>query len=176
MSQRLPEFIEPLRLVEARRSLEGQLTLAGFPRLADSLKRTDGYVEVAMDFRRDGEGSPCIMGKVRAELVLVCQRCLGDMRLPLNLDLRLGLVPTDARAKQLPVDLDPLVVSESPMSLSDIIEDELVLALPIIPMHPPEMCEGIQKSGLGQALADTDQLRNDNPFAVLESLKNTKRD
>ncbi len=175
MSQRLPEFIAPLQLVELHRSLEGKLPLSGFSRLADSLYSAEGLAEVAVTFGRDGEGRPCLTGKLRAELELVCQRCLGRLPLQLDLDLWLGLVETDDQARRLPEKMAPLMVSESPMSLSDIGEDELILALPDIPVHPPGICEGIQKLESDSVFDSGDQTRDDTPFAVLESLKGTRK-
>ncbi|MCP4044165.1 MAG: hypothetical protein GY731_19795 [Gammaproteobacteria bacterium] len=176
MFQRLPVLIEPLRLVESRRSLSGQLSQSCFSRLVGSLNRTDGVVDVVLDFTRNEEGHPSIAGEIHAELEFVCQRCLEPVRKHLDLEVRLGLVVSDEQARQLPEGMEPLLVTESPMPLIEIVEDELILALPLIPMHSPDACKRVELLRRSGVIAESDQERADNPFAVLESLKSTTKD
>ncbi len=92
------------------------------------------------------------------------------------MEVRLGLVVSDEEARQLPEGMEPLLVTESPMPLSEIVEDELILALPLIPMHSPDACKGVEPLRRSRVIAESDQERADNPFAVLESLKSTTKD
>jgi len=171
MSQRLPEFIEPLRLAESGRSLSGRIPLARFHRLAESLSSSEGEVDVVMDFGLDEQGRPCLLARIRVRLQVLCQRCLEPMDLPMELETRLQLVTSEGKEQALPEGFEALVVSESPFFLADIVEDELILALPLVPMHPDDICPARAKSGFGM---ESDSENRESPFAVLETLKTKK--
>jgi len=171
MSKRLPEFIEPLRLAESGRSLSGCLPVRRLRRLAESLSGTDGEVEVSMDFSLDGQGRPHVVGSLSVEVEVLCQRCLEAMRLPLRLDLHLGLVSSDTEGADLPEDMDALIVSGTPTSLADIVEDELILALPLVPVHPLEACSARTEYATP---AEGEEQRPEGPFAALAALKTGK--
>ena len=89
------------------------------------------------------------------------------MDLTLSLAPRLGLVGSEAEGEALGEALEPLIVGEEPMALADIVEDELILALPQVPMHPVDACPGARlpsrQSGAMQA--------RQSPFAVLAQMK-----
>lgn len=171
MSNRLPEFIEPLWLAESGRSLSGHLPVRGLRRLAESLSGTDGEVEVSMDFGVDEQGRPRLLGNLFVEVEVLCQRCLEIMRLPLRLDLLLGLVTSDAEGADLPENMEPLVVSGKPMSLADIVEDELILGLPLVPVHPPGACSARTEY---TTPAEGEEQPVKGPFAALAALRTDK--
>jgi len=172
MSEHLPEFIEPLRLAESGRSLSGRLPVRKCRRLAESLSGTQGEVEVSMEFGVDEQGRPRLLGSLFVEVEVLCQRCLEAMRLPLRLDLHLGLVTSDTEGADLPEEMEPLVVSGTPMSLADIVEDELILGLPLVPVHPPEACSARTEYAMP---AEGEEQRPEGPFAALAALKTGKQ-
>ena len=164
MLEQLPVIIEPLRLAEAGRQLHGRLPLAGFSRLAPVLHEMRGEVEVEIEFGKDELHIAYLRGHLRTRLQLICQRCLQPMTLPVDAEFALGLVTTDEAADQLSVQYEPLMVS-GPMDLAGIIEDELILAVPFVPLHPMGQCPA--QSGQGPHQDD----KAPHPFAVLARLK-----
>ena len=79
MSERLPEFIEPLRFAERGRVIRGRVPLSKFHRLGESVGSVDGDAELMLEFGKDEQGRPRVEGTVAAELSLTCQRCLKPM-------------------------------------------------------------------------------------------------
>lgn len=154
--------------------------MAGMLRLADSLVTSRGVAEADLRFFTDDARRPVIKGWIEATLPIICQRCMRPMELPLKLDVALGIVQSEQQAERLPEDLDPLLVDEDPVRLADLIEDELILALPAIAMHPEDStdCSWQKAAGKGKGIepADTkvDAGGKKNPFAVLANLKNGK--
>lgn len=140
MSKRLPVHIDPLQLAGKGELLSGDLELAGMRRLAPSLHTTEGAVEVTLEFGVDPERIPYLQGHIRGKLILTCQRCMQVMDFPVDLDMTLGLVNSPAEADTLPDHYEPLMVRSEPVALSDIIEDELLLCLPLVPKHPESQC------------------------------------
>lgn len=169
MSKGLPELVYPLRLARSGRSLQGQIAVARMGRLAETLYSTAGEIVIDLRVRRGKQGGLCIQGEIQGGLQLVCQRCLQPVSWSANCEVRLGLIPTDRSEERLESGYEPLVAQEdSPLSLLTIVEDELLLALPIVPMHPENRCP--QAVALRTA-AEADIDTKENPFAVLMHLK-----
>lgn len=169
MSSRPPEFIEPWRLAERGAALEGELELSGMTRLRPSLASTEGSASFSMAFSIDERGCRRISGRVSARLAVVCQRCLEPMTVDIDSSISLGLAPDAAAAAKLPEDVEPLVLDQEPVPLARLIEDELILALPLAPMHERRACTAAPAD---EPRAETGGKRQrDNPFAVLAGLK-----
>ncbi|UCE88628.1 MAG: DUF177 domain-containing protein [Pseudomonadota bacterium] len=138
-------------------------------RIQPLLARAGGEAEVKLEFDMEASGVHTLRGRVRAELPLACQRCLEPMLCPVELDLALSLVRSEAEAERKVLPYEPYVVDVVPMDLSDIIEDELLLELPQVPMHEIEQCPA---KSLAKALKNTPAAaEKENPFAVLGELK-----
>ena len=165
MSSRLPVEIDPESLVEKRSELRGVLPLSGFARLSESLVVDQGGAEVIVSFRKDGD-LKIISGHVSATLSVRCQRCLEPVHLLVDRNFRLALVYSDEQAKRLPAIYDPLLLENRHIVFSDIIEDELILAIPDIPGH-----DDCQPEQLVFADEEFETKAEPNPFAILAKLK-----
>jgi len=135
------------------------------------LAAAEGYAEVDLRFGPDDSGHLGIQGTVRAELRLVCQRCLGALSFRVESNVRLALISADGQMDSLTKRVNPgfeplVVVDDEAMVLSDIIEDELLLTLPVVPRHPEGVCE------IAQKYVVVESIQNDRkkPFAGLEDL------
>ena len=167
MLDRLPGQVEPLGLTEAGRSFRGDIIVSGLSRLADYLADTTGQIAVELSFRIDERQVRAVTGRLQVNLELICQRCLGSMNFPLNLKFQLGVVCSEDEAGALPGEYEPLLVDGEPIALKQIIEDEIILALPVIPKHPDStLCQG-------SAQPHKPERRKASPFSVLKQL-NTK--
>ena len=138
--QVLPKQLEPQRLAELDTTLEGELSLQQMPRLLELIAERKGAVKVALRFAKNAEGKRIITGQIETDLVVICQRCLQQMHLPMQIDVRLCLISDDRAANQMPEGYEPLIVAETPMELSEIVEDELLLSVPQFPKHDAESC------------------------------------
>jgi len=104
-------------------------------------------------------------------LTLTCQRTLESFVLPLTVDSRLGLIRNEREEAGLPPGCEPLLVAEDgKLNPADVIEDELLLALPLVPVDPDSsLPPEVTGPGPEQSAAEA----TDNPFAVLRGLKKT---
>ena len=173
MSSTLPERVDPWQLCANNRSFEGHISLDALNRLRPLLASTDGEAAFTLLFARDDDKRPIVKGSVDAVLQLVCQRCLEPVRLVISTTFALGLVESLDEASGLPDTLDPLWVDGGELILADIVEDELILAVPVTPRHVEAECSvSIDEFKLPEGV----EPRRDNPFAVLKSLKLGKTD
>jgi len=158
-------------MVSARRSFQGELPVAALKRLGEVLAGTEGTLQYELDFGRDEFGTAYLDVRVQAPLTLTCQRTLEPFVLPVTVDSRLGLIRSEREESALPPGSEPLLVADdSKLSLADVIEDELLLALPLVPVNPdsslPEEVVGHEPEA-----SSSGEGRSDNPFAVLRELK-----
>jgi uncharacterized protein len=140
MSRRLPEFIDPFHLVERRQVLKGSVSLSKMQRLASLSMDPNGNAELEIHFGRDEAGLPVARGTITTVVRLQCQRCLEPWDFELETEFTLGVVASLSEAGNLPENYEPLIVDEPPMSLAELIEDEILLALPAVAMHSKENC------------------------------------
>lgn len=165
--ERLPLHIDPLRLARSGTQLRGRMALAPMERFAPLLAAADGEVGVALDFGFDAERRVFVRLHLSTEVSLVCQRCLGPVRHRIEVERLLGVVSSEAQAEHLPGTYEPLFVTEEPLFLREVIEDELILSLPIVPRHDEGECTPAQPAAGKEAQGET----RENPFAVLNRLK-----
>lgn len=136
MPDLLPDVLDPWAYAEKHRHVRGELDLERLDRLAGSLLERRGSVAIDLHFARDGR-IPCITGSVTASLVLECQCCMEPMAWPVSAAVSLGVVRTVDEALLLPDSMEALIVgAEEGVSLADIVQDELLLAIPVVPRHP----------------------------------------
>ncbi|MEO5574037.1 MAG: YceD family protein [Gammaproteobacteria bacterium] len=171
MSERLPEFIDPLQLAVERRLLTGVLLLSRMRRLAPLLANTQGTVSIDLEFGQDGQNIKYLLGRISSNLELVCQRCLQPINFSINTQPCLGIVTSQAQAERLPANYEPLLVAAGRIPLATIIEDELLLNLPDIPKHEDENCLDLDKFTKPEPIAEAPRK---NPFALLNQLKQKK--
>ena len=170
MSSDLPQLIEPIRFARAGKQLNGQFALNDMPRLSAQLYKDSGHVQFNIEFGHDEENEVYfITGWIEARLSIVCQRCLEGLELQVKNPLKLGIVSTRNEAELLPSDYEPLMLVEDTVSLLELIEDEILLAMPIAALHDNEKCHAS-----AETVAQSTMKKN-KPFAELEKLKKNFR-
>jgi len=176
MLSQLPVQADPRRLCEQGKSFAGKVALRELARLTPLLASDEGEAAFTLEFDQDREKRPRIRGHVQATLSLVCQRCLGDMALQVDAGFQLTPVSGPREAEMLPDDYDPLMLDEPLLRLLDLVEDELILAIPPAPRHSGLAC-GASHSGQEQAEpVEGTPPRADSPFAMLAKLKRDNND
>ena len=123
-------------MVAGRHSFEGVVPVAALPRLASALARDDGEVAYRLDFEQGQLGDPELHVRLTARLTLECQRTLQPFEWPAAVDVRLGLLGNEDDAAALPGDCEPVLLEHGCLDLQQVIEDELLLALPLVPVKP----------------------------------------
>jgi len=165
MQKKLPDSVDFLKQVERDACFEGTWPVSGFERLAETICNNQGEVTARLKFATRA-GTPCLDGYVEAELELRCERCLEPVKQHIESDFRFGLIASEGEADLLPKEFEPLLVSDSEQSLLELVEDELLLSLPIVARHDEECSEVLQKH------KDDDEVQHDTyrPFAALKDL------
>ena len=164
MSPDLPQRIEPARLADAESHLQGKLNTDAMQRLKDLILDPSGPVELDLAFGRDERGVIRITGDYRVNVSLRCQRCLELMEMTLSNPFNIGLVPPDGSGDRISGEFEPIIMEGSAIELLTLVEDELLLALPMSAVHALEDCP---------AAEDVRERapKKPNPFEVLKKIK-----
>jgi uncharacterized protein len=141
--------IDGFEFASAGATQQGVLPLSGFERLRDVLASDAGEVAYELKGVRDEHGRPSLRLRVTGTLELRCQRCLGALAFELDADELLLLAATQAEIDADPTDVESpdRVLAAKEMAVKDLIEDELILALPYAPRH--ELCAAGPQTGEG---------------------------
>ena len=153
--------------------------LEKFERLAAELREpeSDSTVSWQADAEmRSGSGSEediWLHLQANTSVTLTCQRCMAAMQAPLDVDQWYRFVATEqiAMAEDDESEED-LLVMEPQFDLTAVLEDELLMALPLVPMH--EQCPVAPKLSAGADEMSEPEEAKPNPFAVLAQLKDAK--
>lgn len=171
MSIGLPEFLDLARASRQPLELVGRVRISGLPRLGAALADNSGEASLELVAQDDGSGRILVHGEVEAALGLICQRCLQPMRYDVATAFDLVWVRSEAEMQSVQDEsCDPLLSADGRVKLSDLIEDELLLALPIVALHDKGECDADRKIPDVKA-QKPEKPAKQNPFAVLEQLK-----
>jgi len=157
----------------------GFLEITALPRVAEetsSIEPGDGFHWQVKTHFADSLGSEprqILELAVKGRIHLVCQSCLQDCGLDLAQESRFVMVATEEEADAFPMEDDqqePLVVSQH-FDLLGLIEDEILLSMPLIPKHPKGACQPHASSfgEVGEAAKDSEKPQN--PFNILKNMK-----
>ncbi|GAB7532500.1 YceD family protein [Pseudomonas sp. 3A(2025)] len=169
LNDQIPPHVDPRKLADRGTSLEGYVQLADLERLCDPLADNVGTVQAKFIFERDERRSVVFHTQLQVPVKMVCQRCLELVTLPIQSECTYIVVKEGANTQSLPKGYDVLELGEDPLDLLALIEEELLLALPIVPAHQPEECQ--QPAGLDEPEPSVDEVTRSNPFSVLAQLK-----
>jgi uncharacterized protein len=140
MSRDRAQELEVAALVARAAPVDFEIGLDELTRIAPLLARAGGVASGQFRFHRFVDSGPgaafdAADGLVSAHLVLTCQRCLGDMDFEIAEHCALAFVEDEATAADVPATHDPVVMRQGRVALDELVEEQLLLALPLVAMH-----------------------------------------
>jgi len=163
-------LIDNLAFAARGERLQAKLPLSDFPRLSELIasqqtKATTpvGEIEFTLEGEKNVLGQCFLHLTLNASLVTSCQRCLAEMSLALTLNFDYLISNVDADTledveAEVGDDFDIQEISQA-MDVKLLVEDEVILALPIAPTHEDDCAPVTMQSG-----------EKPNPFAALKGL------
>jgi uncharacterized protein len=132
-----PPWSQPLdvdRLSRGETEIDFDVPLAELPRLRSRIPGIGGSVRGAARLERRS-GFAVAELSLAGKATLQCQRCMQPMELALDSTTQVALIVAEADAAEVPEDLEPVLAREGRISAGELVEEELLLALPIVPLH-----------------------------------------
>jgi len=176
-SKVLPRFIDPRRLSVHGKILNGHIDLNLCDRLKEAVAEISTPISSHLSFYIEDQSRKVVRVKSSVTVKIICQRCLVAMPLCLECDTILCIVWTEDEANTLPKHLDPWIVEEDKGDATQLVEDELLLALPFVAYHNKDKCNSLASI----SYTDADYLDNNikfkrSPFEVLRGFKDNNFD
>jgi len=163
----LPNKIDPFKAAGHRAQLHGALKIREMQRLVPSLHSDEGEIEVSMEFGKDEQGIFIVRVHLKGSLILQCQRCMKPFNYGIMREFMTGIVTDEKEAANLPEEYEAVVVTEGVLIIQDMIEDELIVELPLVPMHDLTGCGATLPLVAGSG----EPLEKENPFNVISILR-----
>lgn len=163
------QVIAPLDFARNRNRLRGKIAVADLTRLKDVIASSAGELVYDISGGSTELHRPVLECVIQGSLALKCQRCLDQMEWPVDITSRLVLAQDEDEAERFSAqddtDESDVIVAEKSMSIADLVEEEVLLDIPMFPAHDYP-CTGEESGGTGR--------KKETPFAALASLKRPK--
>ena len=167
---KIPITLHPGKAAQHRLSYDGIVPLEKLTRLRGVVQEEVGEIAVKIQCKNDEQGLVVISGNLSTHVTVTCQRCNDDLGLDLDQDFMYSPVGLDAESDDLPEVYDEVALDENgEINVFELIEDELILAVPLVPTHNEASCNYSSKpASFGVLKAEDDK---PNPFDILKQLK-----
>ena len=152
--------------------VEGDVLVTRMPRLQAVVASAEEPAFATLSCWKDEQHRYVVDVKVQMTVALECQRCLSHCELELVTQSSLCVVWDEDSTKELPSGYDPLVAGDV-SDLHALVEEELLLALPAVPMHDIGDCEDVSRA-FGDSTTDVVE-EKESPFAALGALLKTPK-
>jgi uncharacterized protein len=151
---------------DARSRVDFAIPLKDFPRLVSQLADPAGDARGHVQFGRQ-DGIAVADVEVEAMAHLTCQRCLAPLEWPVESRGRVAMVEEDEDTAALPAEHETILAPQRRLSVRDLVEEELLLALPVVPLHDAPHCADV---AAGSRAAPAAPEGRQKPFAQLGEL------
>ena len=131
----LPTQIDPRKLAQQGISLEGEFAAEDLTRLSESVEAVTGPLKASLQFSLDESRQPMITGEASVCVDVICQRCLDIVNIEIKAAIALQVVWSEDHIANVAPDYEPWVVVDKIADLDVVVEDEILLALPIVNYH-----------------------------------------
>ena len=166
----LPIQIDPRKLAAQGTELDGFYHADQLQRLNSAVVAVRSPLKVVARFGVDEAGHKVVSGESEVDVDVVCQRCLDPMPLHLNPQFEVEVVWSEDQAERVARQREAWIVGDRYADFRDLLEDEILLALPLVSYHDAGKCTG-------DALYENEEppvedgAVPDSPFNVLQQLK-----
>jgi len=143
--------------------------------VGEALAELAGLTELVADVQFDigPEDFPRVGLSIAGQLSLTCQRCFGPVQWPVRIESRLSVLDSDEQTELIASPFDSALISANGLDLADVLEDEILAALPMAPVHENEpQC---QPAGGDDNNSEIDGELMQRPFADLVSLIGSRK-
>ena len=164
LNKSLPDQLKLFNFAKKEISLSGLYQISDFPRITEIASNKKDNVRVELSFYLKNNKTPCVDGIIELDIVLTCQRCLDDLSIALKIDFNLAFVRNDQQSEELDSHYEIYVIEEEELATFDLISDEILLSIPMVPTHDYDCIKEIN----GQEIVEG---KSENPFAILKKLK-----
>ncbi|HTE41276.1 MAG TPA: DUF177 domain-containing protein [Steroidobacteraceae bacterium] len=178
--QHIEELVDAMQLAARGGTIRRKFTFAELPRLSGMAAEVGTEPSLVARFHMLGP-RVAIAGSVTAQLRTTCQRCLRPVDVPIDDEFDVVISKSDTELDELAETQDAVVADASRFDLALLVEEQLLLAVPLVPLHTSEACAAVsltdvEPSAEKKVAAAEARVETQHPFANLRELMNKGRD
>ena len=164
LNKSLPDQLKLFNFAKKEISLSGLYQISDLARVSEIASNKTDNINVNLSFYLDNDKTPCIDGIISLDIVLICQRCLEELNISLKVRFNLAFVRNEKQGEELDSNYEIYVTEEDELATHDLISDEILLSIPMVPTHDYDCIKDIN----GQEIVEE---KTENPFAILKKIK-----
>ena len=164
LNKSLPDQIKLFNFAKKEICLTGLYQISDFPKISEIASNKKENVSVDLSFYLNNNKTPCVDGIIELDIVLACQRCLDDLSIVLKINFNLAFVRHNQESEDIDSYYEIYVIEEEELATHDLISDEILLSIPMVPSHDYDCLKEINKQ-------ETVEGKSENPFAILKKIK-----
>lgn len=171
----IPDYVDARKIFAQQALIKGIIPVSRLSRFCELVAATQGDVQVTMKFDLDESNRRIIEGELDTKAQVLCQRCLEPMEIALHDEFRLAVVSSESKSEGLPKSLDPWICEDIKLVVAEVIEEQLILCMPIVSYHDRDCIEKLSFEATEAKENGTAKAANGaskpNPFDILKTLK-----
>ena len=144
-------------------SVIDEFNIVDLPRINEIAGNNSDKIKVNYSFYLENNTTPCLNGEVSINIYLTCQRCLEELLVSLNLNFSLAFVKNKSQAEELSKHLEIYLFEGEELSLMDLISDEILLSIPMVPKHNSNCLSSFKEHNNYEQVEES-------PFAILKNI------
>ena len=164
LNKSLPDQIKLFNFAKKEICLTGLYQISDFPKISEVASNKKENVSVDLSFYLNNNKTPCVDGIIELDIVLACQRCLDDLSIGLKINFNLAFIRHNQESEEIDSHYEIYVIEEEELATYDLISDEILLSIPMVPTHDYDCMKIINKQEVVKE-------KSENPFAILKKLK-----
>jgi len=170
-------LIDPFRFARTGEQIKTVLSLMPEGRL-QGIIADKSNITLNLKGSRNENRRFMLEGHISGSVSVQCQVCLENVQMPLDIHFRLFPVMSEEQAERLQEEFEPIVIEDNSLALTELVTNELILSMPVATSHieiDGKDCAEKGSFSAGNLEKERQEEKTSSPFAMLESLKTTKR-
>ena len=164
LNKSLPSQLKLFNFAKKEISLSGIYQISDLDRVSEIASNKTDKININLSFYVDNDKTPCIDGIISLDIVLVCQRCLRELPVSLKVSFNLAFVKHEEQGEELGSHYEIYVTEKDELATDDLICDEILLTIPMVPTHDYDCMEVKTKQKIVKE-------KTENPFAILKNIQ-----
>ncbi len=158
------DWLKLLKLAKKNLSVIDEFNIEDLPRINGIASNNSDKIKVKYSFYLESDTTPCLDGEISLNVYLTCQRCLEELPFSLDLNFNLAFVKNENQAEELSKHLEIYLFEDEELSLIDLISDEILLSIPMVPKHNLDCLSSFKEHNNYEQVEES-------PFAILKKYK-----
>ena len=157
------DWLKLMKFAKKNLSVTDELSIIDLPRINGIAHNKSDKIKVNYSFYVENKTTPCLDGEISLNIYLTCQRCLEELPFSLDLSFSMAFVKNENQAEELSKHLEIYLFEEEELSIIDLISDEILLSIPMVPKHNLDCMSSLKEN-------NNYEQGKEKPFAILKNI------